>query len=96
MVWACPGIVQLMCPIEWGRSMFFCPLAPSVIKEISIPDDGMVYAQALCNDFPKIALRIMELSDLLAWKYLRGSTGRLFIVCCKHVDPNDDDGNVYL
>ncbi len=76
--------------------MLLCPLAPFVIKEVSIPGNGMVYAQAFCNDFPKVPLWIMQLPDLPARKDARRSPGRLFIICCQHIDPDDENGDVYL
>lgn len=75
--------------------MFF-PLTPFVIKQIDIPGNGIPHTQALCNGFSKVSLRIMELSNLPAWKDACRSIGSLFIVPRQHIDPDDDDRNVYL
>ena len=83
-----------MCPIKRSRRIFF-PLTPFVIKQIGVPGDGVADAQALRDDFSKGLVCIMELLSLTALKDSSRSIGSLFIICCQHVDPNDDDCDVY-
>jgi hypothetical protein len=74
--------------------MFF-PFTLFVIKQIDVPGNSVTHTQALCNVFSKVSLWIMELSNLLVWKDSRRSIGSLFIILRQHIDPDDDDRDVY-